>query len=110
MINASGFGSQSKLADALDGRCWAYHVKEQFSHAIDDCKPSIRIRPRYPYAYNNLGTAYAGLGNYQDAIAAFNVALELKPDFFWSRYNRAKASAAIGDLDSAVSDYEYLLN
>jgi tetratricopeptide (TPR) repeat protein len=109
VINASGFGSQSKLADALDGRCWAYHVKELFARAIDDCKASIRIRPRYPYAYNNLGTAYVGLSNYQDAIAAFNAALELKPDFFWSRYNRAKAFAAIGDLDSAASDYEHLL-
>jgi tetratricopeptide (TPR) repeat protein len=109
VINAGGFGSQPKLADALDGRCWAYHVKEQFTRAIDDCKASIRIRPRYPYAYNNLGTAYAGLGNYQDAIAAFNAALELKPDFFWPRYNRAKAFAAVGDLNCAADDYEYLL-
>jgi tetratricopeptide (TPR) repeat protein len=85
-------------------------VKEQFAHAIDDCKASIRIRPRYPYVYNNLGTAYAGLGNYQDAIAAFNTALELKPDFFWSRYNRAKAFAAIGAVDKAIDDYEYLLH
>lgn len=108
VINASGFGSQTKLAEALDGRCWAYHVKEQFTRAIEDCKASIRIRPRYAYAYNNLGTAHAGLGDYQEAIAAFNAALELKPDFFWSRYNRAKAFAAIGDLDKAVSDYEYL--
>ena len=110
VINAGGFGSTSKLADALDGRCWAYHVKEQFAHAIDDCEASIRIRPRYPYAYNNLGTAYAGVGNYQDAIAAFNAALELKPDFFWSRYNRAKAFAAIGEVGKAVGDYEYLLH
>ena len=37
VINAGGFGSQSKLAEALDGRCWAYHVNEQYTHAIDDC-------------------------------------------------------------------------
>jgi tetratricopeptide (TPR) repeat protein len=110
VINASGFGSQSKLADALDGRCWAYDVKEQFTRAIEDCKASIRIRPKYPYVYNNLGTDFAGLGDYQEAIAAFNTAIELKPEFFWSRYNRAKAFASIGEVDMAVRDYGYLLN
>jgi tetratricopeptide (TPR) repeat protein len=109
VIDAGGFGSLSKLADALDGRCWAYHVKKQFTRAIGDCRASIRMRPRNPYAYNNLGTAYAGLGDYQNAIAAFNTAVELKPDFFWSRYNRANAFAAFGDMESAKSDYEYLL-
>jgi tetratricopeptide (TPR) repeat protein len=74
VINAQGFGNLSKLAEALDGRCWAYHVKQQFVQAIKDCNESIRIRPRYSYAYNNLGTAYAGLYNYQEAIKAFNIA------------------------------------
>jgi tetratricopeptide (TPR) repeat protein len=110
VINANGFSSQTKLADALDGRCWAYHVKEQFSRAIEDCKASIRIRPKYPYAYNNLGTAYSGLGNYENAIAAFNIAVDLKPEFFWSRYNRAKAFIGLGQIDNAINDYQYLLN
>jgi clan AA aspartic protease (TIGR02281 family) len=109
VINASGFGSQSKLADAFDGRCWAYHTKEQFRRAIEDCKASIRIRPDYPYAYNNLGTAYAGLSDYTNAIVAFNTAIELKPEFFWSRYNRAKVFVALGQVGNAVNDYEYLL-
>ena len=109
VINASGFGSQSKLVDALVGRCWAYHVKQQFNRAIEDCKASIRIRPKYSYAYNNLGTAYAGLGDYADAVAAFNIAIELKPDYFRSRFSRAKAFVAPGEMDKAIADYEYLL-
>jgi tetratricopeptide (TPR) repeat protein len=110
VINANGYGSQSKLADALDGRCWAYHTKEQFNLAIQDCDASIRIRPRYSYVYNNLGTAYVGLGDYRNAVAAFNTSIELKPDFYWSRFNRAKALVALGDIGSATKDYEYLLN
>jgi predicted aspartyl protease len=109
VIKADGFGSSSKLADALDGRCWAYHVKKQFARAIDDCKASIRIRPQYSYAYNNLGTAYVGLGDYEDAIKAFNVAVDLKPDFYWSRVKRAEAFVAVGRKKSAADDYEYLL-
>jgi tetratricopeptide (TPR) repeat protein len=110
VINANGFGSQNRLADALDGRCWAYHVKEQFSFAIKDCKASIRIRPRHFYAFNNLGTAYAGLGEYENAVAAFNIAIELNPEFYWSRFNRAKALVALGEIDNAIKDYEYILN
>jgi hypothetical protein len=33
VINARGYGSQSNLADALDGRCWAYNDKEQFTRS-----------------------------------------------------------------------------
>jgi tetratricopeptide (TPR) repeat protein len=109
VINAQGFGNLSKLAEALDGRCWAYHVKKQFAQAIEDCKASIRIRPRYSYVYNNLGTAYAGIGNYEEAIKAFNTAIDLKPDFYWSRVKRAEALAAVGRNGSAAEDYEYLL-
>ncbi len=109
VIKAGGFGSSSKLADALDGRCWAYHVKKQFVQAIEDCKASIRIRPRYSYVYNNLGTAYAGLGNYEEAIEAFNAAVDLKPDFYWSRVKRAEALVAVGRKRNAAEDYEYLL-
>lgn len=109
VINAQGFGSASKLADALDGRCWAYNAKQQFVQAIEDCKASIRLRPRYSYAYNNLGTAYVGLHNYDEAIKAFSISIDLKPDFYWSRLNRAKALIAIGRNKSASEDYQYLL-
>src|SRR6516225_6949622 len=109
VINAHGFGTLSKLAEALDGRCWAYDVKQQFAQAIEDCNASIRMRPRYSYAYNNLGTAYAGLHNYEEAIKAFNIAIDLKPDFYRSRLNRAKALVAIGQSQSAAEDYQYLL-
>jgi len=110
VINARGFGSQSILADALDGRCWAYNDKEQFTLAIADCKASIRLRPRNFYAYNNLGTAYVGVGNYKDGLSAFDTAIELKPDFYWSRFNRAKARVVVGRKEDAIKDYEYLLN
>ena len=110
IIKATGFGSQSRLADALDGRCWAFHVKGQPELAIDDCKASIKLRPKYSYVYNNLGAAYLGIGDYRSALDALNKAIELKPDFFWSRLNRAKALIGLGDKSSAMRDYEYILN
>jgi tetratricopeptide (TPR) repeat protein len=109
IIKSNGFGSKSRLSDALDARCWALHVKGQFALAIDDCKASIRLRPKYSYAYNNLGAAYLGIGDYKSALDALNAAIELKPDYYWSRVNRAKALSAVGNKAGAMRDYEYLL-
>ena len=72
IINANGFGSTSRLAEALDGRCWAYNTKAQFALAVADCKKAIALRPNYFYAYNNLGTAYLGVNDYASALDALN--------------------------------------
>jgi hypothetical protein len=45
VINANGFGSQRRLADALDGRCWAYNEKKQYDRALIDCKTAIQLAP-----------------------------------------------------------------
>ena len=109
IINENGGGSRSRLSDALDGRCWAYHVKGQYVLAIADCKTSIAIRPNYSYSYNNLGTAYLGIGDFANAIIVLSKAIDLKPKFLWSRLNRAKAYVAIGKKEEAARDYQSAL-
>jgi tetratricopeptide (TPR) repeat protein len=106
VINMKGFGSKSKLADALDGRCWAYHLKGMFAQAVADCKAAISIRPTYSFAYNNLGAAYIGLGEHDAAIQVLSKAIELKSNFVWSWANRAKANEAAGHIAAAISDYQ----
>src|SRR6202041_1586216 len=65
VINARSRGETSvvSLADAFDGRCWAYNDLGQFERGLADCRASIAKAPRYSYAYNNLGTSLLGLGN-----------------------------------------------
>jgi tetratricopeptide (TPR) repeat protein len=109
IINKNGGGSRSRLSDALDGRCWAYHVKGQYVLAIADCKASIAIRPDYSYSYNNLGAAYLGIGDFANAIMVLRKAIDLKPNFLWSRLNRAKAYVAIGKKEEAVRDFQSAL-
>lgn len=110
IIDAKGFGSLSKLADALDGRCWALHEVAKYDLAIADCKASLLLQPKNSYAHNNLGAALLGIGDYQNALVAFNSSISIKPDFYWSRVNRAKALIAIGKKEIAIADYEYLLS
>lgn len=56
-------------------------------------------------AYNNLGVALNKLGNYDDAIDAYDQALRLKPDMAYAHSNRGFALANKGDLDAAKAAY-----
>ena len=50
------------------------------------------------------GAAHAGLKEYSLAIADYNQAIQLKPDFGLAFNNRAKAKAASGDNKGAQDD------
>ncbi|KAG9444022.1 hypothetical protein H6P81_015362 [Aristolochia fimbriata] len=62
-------------------RAAAYTQIHEYSEAIEDCKKSIEIDPRYSKAYSRLGMAYYAQGNYSDAInLGYLKALELDPN------------------------------
>ena len=110
VISQSGGGSKSRLADALDGRCWAYHVKGLYDPAVADCRASISLRPNYSFAYNNLASAYLGLRKFDEALAAASKSIELKPRFLWSHLNRARAYAGLGQTERALNEYQIALS
>jgi tetratricopeptide (TPR) repeat protein/predicted aspartyl protease len=109
VIDAKGYGSRTRLADALDGRCRAYNDRQNYEQAIVDCKAAIDANPRYSYAYANLATSYLHLKDVSNAIVALDRAIELKTNFIWSRLNRAEAFEASGNNRDALKDYEYAL-
>jgi len=101
--------TKGQLADALDGRCWAYHVKGLYELAVADCRASISLRPNYSYSYNNLASAYLGLKRFDDAVTAASKSIELKPKFFWSHLNLARAFAGSGQTGRALLEYRTAL-
>ena len=46
------------------------------------------------------------LGNYKDAIADYNAAIHLKPDFARAYYHRSEAKGKLGQLSEAKSDLQ----
>jgi tetratricopeptide (TPR) repeat protein len=69
---------------------------------------AIRLHPKDPDAYDNRGLAYAAKGDYDRAIADFNVAirLNLKASNPYKAFNhRGLAYYANGDNDRAIADY-----
>lgn len=106
VIDAGG-ASKNRLADAFDGRCWAYNDLQQYARGLADCKQAITLNPRNPYAHNNLGTSYFGLNDVPNAISAITKSVELKPDFLYSRLNLAKVALASGDRELAKTHCDY---
>ncbi len=54
--------------------------------------------------YYNNGNAKAELQDYRGAIADYNKAIELKPDFAEAYINRGRAKYELKDLDGACLD------
>ncbi len=62
---------------------------------------ALELDPRSALAYNNIGAAYAGLGQWDSAIASERAALRIKPDFTLAAnnlalYSRQKAADGPG--------------
>jgi cytochrome c-type biogenesis protein CcmH/NrfG len=56
-------------------------------------RAAIEQRPNYPEAFNNLGGALLDLGRRDEAIAAFEAAVRLRPDFSDAPENLARLRA-----------------
>ena len=48
--------------------------------AISSYNTALKLKPNYPEAHNNLGTAFNEQGDLDTAISSYNTALKLKPN------------------------------
>ena len=56
--------------------------------------------------YYKQGNAKSLEGDYETAIASFDLAIELKPDFADAYHSRGRAKFELGDYHGAIADYE----
>jgi len=71
----------------------------QFEYAITALDQVIKIQPRMPEAYVNMGFAYLGLEQYETAAIAFSRAIDLRP-------NQINAYYGLGEALEGMQDYE----
>jgi tetratricopeptide (TPR) repeat protein len=64
---------------------------------------TIQTNPTDPTLRFELGTVYATLQNYEQAVRLFQQTIELKPDWANAYYNLANAYKQRGDNASALS-------
>ena len=62
--------------------------------------------PIRAYAYHIQGQIKYNADHYQEAIAAFNKAVQLNPETLYTYYKRGEAKAALGEHEAAIADYD----
>ena len=104
--------NDSKIAQALHGRCWVRAVQGQgLAEALTDCNAAYRLSDKTNHAGVAVVLASRGLvrlrlGNYDKAIADYDDSLKLAPKNPWPLYGRGVAKiraqkTADGEADLA---------
>jgi len=81
---------------------YTYLIEKKREKGFSIIKQVIRKYPKEKRAYYDVGNTYHNRGEYQDAIAWFNKALELDPNYSLALNDLAYAYAATENYDKAV--------
>ena len=102
---ASGFTSKIWRAEAHHKYGQALFGLNEFEKAKAEMLQSLAIRPNTPEILNNLGSVQHKLGENAAALASFEKAVTLRPNYAIARFNLAEA---IGETNPkrAITEYE----
>ena len=85
-----------------------YAANGKYQLAIDNYTKCLKLDlddANKASAYNNRGLAYRDLGNYTAAIADYNSALKINPDYASAYNNRGNAYYDLENYTAAIADY-----
>lgn len=96
--------NDSSNAVYFSNRAAAYSMMGEHFKALEDAKQSCKLNPSYSKAYNRLGKAHLALGEPEEAVVAFEKAVELDPkDMNLKTSLEAARRAASGDSDDGIA-------
>jgi len=84
---------------------WRGHAATDFDEQIRLYSEAIRLKPDYPFAFQNRGDARRAKGDRDGALQDYSEAIRLKSDFARAFYNRGNERYNQGDLQGALQDY-----
>lgn len=76
--------------------------------AAEKARVATELSPENHVVWNNLSKIQITLGLYSEALNSTKKSLELNQKNFEARFNRALATAKLGDISSAIEDLEKL--
>jgi tetratricopeptide (TPR) repeat protein len=106
------YGRSAEVYVYSDPDYTAAGLAEDSKNYTDLLKYAKLLSARYPdiaLAQYILGEAYAKLGFYPDAAAAFHEAIKIKPDYIDAWYNLGWADTQAGKLPEAVGVFQQLI-
>lgn len=101
-------GIDSLNSDALNLLGLLKIQTKQFDEGIAYAKKAVELKP-CAYFYENLGRAYSGCANYNEAIKSYKKSLELNPEDYDVCFNLALAYKKCGRFEEAIETYRLAL-
>jgi tetratricopeptide (TPR) repeat protein len=92
--------------------CYEYIEKKKYDDAISECTRQINGEAAVDdigISYTNRGIAYAGKGQYEQAIDDYNKAVKAKPKYEKAYFNRGNAYYTKGQYEQAIDDYKKVI-
>ena len=80
------------------------------TQAVKYLSNAIKLQKDNAEIYNNRGTAYYNLGQYQHAIEDYSEAIRIKPDYVLAYFNRGNAYAALRQYQRTIEDYNQVFS
>ena len=84
----------------------SYEQQNDFVKAIETAKRLCTLQPHDPTAHSNLGHLLCQNGQYEEAIMALEMAIEINPFHLDSLFNQAIALMCTGRTQEAIERYE----
>lgn len=88
----------------FSNRAAAYSMMGEHFKALEDAKQSSKLNPSYSKAYNRLGKAHLALGEPEEAVVAFEKALELEPKDVNIKASLEAARRAVSGESDEITD------
>ncbi len=96
-------GKSASERAKLDGK-----IEKSYRKAIREYQSAVGLDGKHYRAYSDLGYALRKVGEYQEALAAYDAALGMVPTYAEAIEYRAEAYLGLGRLDEAKEAYLHL--
>lgn len=106
--SVSGFTTTVWQAELNHRLGVSWEAAGNLEKAKSELLASLAKRPNSPEVFNNLGNVYGKLGDKQNALASFEKAVLLRPNYAIARFNMAEAIAQ-ANPKRAITEYETYL-
>ena len=103
---AAGAASPSESADDLNDAGMDALKNQKYQLAIDLFQQVVKLEPKHKYAWNNLGRAYLGLGQTEQAIKAFESQIAINSYDQFAYNNLGEAYLSEGKYDQAIQQFQ----
>jgi tetratricopeptide (TPR) repeat protein len=81
-----------------------YRIKGDLVRAVEGNGKAIVLKPDYIAAYYNRALAYRDMGQFNNALADFNSALQVNPYKEYALYQRGLLKQKMNDVPGAATD------